>query len=180
MKKTGLLILLLTVSVTFFPAQAAAQAEGIFNENEFETNNVPQWARDLRRWEIVLFGSFPFAMFTSTLIMDSVIWIQAGEMGMNDQARRYAPWPLKSSGAIAMGDRAQVRTIGFAVGLSAAVAFADLIIVQVRRQRERKKAELLPVATTIITRSPWPDEPEDEIQEIQESEQEESEPAPLN
>ena len=171
MKKIVVFFLLLTVIVTFAPAQTG----GPLTLPEPETNNVPQWARDLRRWEIVLFGSFPFAMFTSTLIMDTVLWYDAGRWGFDEQNRRYAPWPLKSSGAVAMGDRAQVRTIGLAVGVSAAVAFADLIIVQVRRQRERKKAEALPVGTTIITRSPWPDEPEAEETEAQETEVQESE-----
>jgi len=170
MKKTFFLLFLLTVVVSFVPAQSGDDPNQLL-----EIRPVPQWAKDLRRWEIVMFGSFPFAMFTTTIIMDAILWKDANRFDFSEQGRRYAPWPLKSSGAIALGDKAQVRTIGFAVGLSAAVAFADLIIVQTKRQRARKKAEALPVGTTIIIRSPWPDEPEAEETESQETEVQEQE-----
>jgi len=171
MKKTVVFLLLLTAAASFAPAQTS----GTINQAEPEKRNVPQWAKDLRRWEIVLFGSFPFSMFTTTIIMDAILWNDANRLDFTEPGRRYAPWPLKSSGAIALGDKAQVRTIGFAVGLSAVVAFTDLIIVQTKRQKEKRKAEALPVGTTIITRSPWPDEPEAEETEAQEAEVQEPE-----
>lgn len=126
---------------------------------ETETGgNRPSWLRDLRRWEIVAFGSFPFTMFFSTIGVDLFRWNRANGMDWNN--RQYAPWPIKTPGT-AMTDREQRVTIGIAVGLSAAVAVADHLIVQARRRRERQRAEAIPVGTVVITRTPLYEEPEE-------------------
>ena len=53
-----------------------------------------------------------------------------------------------------MEDSEQRRTIMMAIGLSAAIAVADHLIVQGRRRRDRRRAEAIPVGTVIITRMP--------------------------
>ena len=123
-----------------------------------EAPNIPQWVKDLRRWEIVAFGSIPFTMFTATFAMDMNRWSKANGMSFSDEGRRYAPWPLKSAGAISMERKEQETVFIIAAGLSVAIAMADLAIVQIRRQIARKKAEALPVGTTIIIQKPWSEE----------------------
>ena len=154
-KRTALLLLLLAVPIFLLPAQTSISTP----PTVFIPETAPQWVKDLRRWEIVVFGSFPFTMFTATFAMDMYRWANASDRGLDfsDAGRRYAPWPLKSAGAIAMDSRQQEMTIVIAAGLSIGIAFTDLIIVQAKRQRARRRAEALPVGTTIIIRSPWPE-----------------------
>ena len=139
-----------------------------------EEKEVPQWLKDLRRWEIVAFGSIPFTMFTATFAMDMYRWSQANNMDFSDTGRRYAPWPLKSAGAIAMESKEQELTITLAASLSVAIAVTDLIIVQVKRNKARKRAEALPSGTIIINRTPFPEEeqPQEEIPEPADESQE--------
>jgi hypothetical protein len=167
MKKITALLLLLTV----FAFHAPAQTSGTSTPSTTDTDTfiIPQWLKDIRRWEIVVFGTFPFSMFTVTTITDLVRWNNANGMSFDDL--RYAPWPLKAAGFIPMTNEEQIRTITYAVGVSAAVAFIDLIIVQVKRHQARKRAEALPTGTAIITRTPLPNEPEDEEQPEQENQE---------
>ena len=142
--------------------QAAAQAN-LDSSGTFDTSSFPQWARDLRRWEIIAFGAFPFSMFTVTFFSDLYRWNEANGMDFND--RRYAPWPLKSAGAIEMTKEEYERTILLAIGLSAAIAFTDLVIVKVKQHNQRRQLERMPSGTVIIERTPpQTAEPEIEIE----------------
>jgi len=151
-KKIILLFLLAAVPALHTPAQTNK------TPSFFDTTGFPQWVKDLRRWEIVAFGSIPFTMFTASFAMDMYRWNDANGMNFSDEGRRYAPWPLKSAGAIVMESKEQETVFVIAASLSVAVAMADQVIIQIKRYRDRKRAEALPVGTTIITRKPWPEE----------------------
>jgi hypothetical protein len=159
MKKITALLLLLTVAA--FLALAQTNTTSTTPEPPPLPLPLPQWVRDVRRFEIILFGSFPFSMFTVTTVTDLVRWNQnsVGFLDFNDAGLRYAPWPLKAARAVPMTNEEQIRTITFAVGVSAAIALADLIIVLVKRNKERRRVESLPVGTVIINRTPLPEEP---------------------
>ena len=149
-KKIILLFLLAAVSALCVPAQTKNESSA------FNTTGFPQWAKDLRRWEIVAFGSIPFTMFFTTFGMDMYRWYNANGIDLND--RSYAPWPLKGAGAPVF-DSGEFETIfKIAACLSMSIAFTDLIIVKIKRYRARKRAEALPAGTTIIHREPWPEE----------------------
>jgi hypothetical protein len=138
----------------------------------FVSDNVPQWVKDLRRWEIVAFGSIPFTMLTATFAMDMYRWQNENGMDTSDVGRRYAPWPLKSAGAVVMEGKEQETVFIIAASLSVGIAMADQVIVQIKRYRARKKAEALPVGTVIITKQPWSEEEEEEEEgEAQDGEQ---------
>ncbi|MDR1574421.1 MAG: hypothetical protein LBS37_00310 [Treponema sp.] len=124
----------------------------------FNTKGFPQWAKDLRRWEIVAFGSFPFTMFATTFAMDTRRWIDENGMDWSESGRRYAPWPLKTAGAIDMSNKEHETTLIVAASISVALAFTDLIIVQIKRHKERRRAESLPAGSNvIINKTPWPE-----------------------
>jgi hypothetical protein len=106
-------------------------------------------------------------------------WNNANGLDFSDAGRRYAPWPLKSAGAIAMESKEMEATLMIAAGLSIAVAITDLIIVRVKRDRARKRAEAIPVGTAVITRSPWGEDP-DEGQDGEGSAESEDLDAPEN
>jgi len=141
------------VSVLFFllfapQFEAAAQSTSV--PNVFDTTNYPQWARDLRRFDIIAFGTFPFSMFAVTFVTDMFRWYNANGMDFNDM--RYAPWPLKSAGAVDMTTEEYGRTILFAAGLSIVLALTDFVIVKIRQSNERRRIESRPTGSYNIYR----------------------------
>jgi hypothetical protein len=151
-------VLILVLMVPAHHARAQTSSAGTtVTPKVFDTTGFPQWAKDLRRWEIVAFGSFPFTMFASTFAMDTRRWIDANGMDFTEDGRRYAPWPFKSAGAIAMTNREVETSLIIAAGLSVAIAFTDLLIVQLKRHKERRRAENMPRGNVIINTSPWPE-----------------------
>jgi hypothetical protein len=102
-------------------------------------------------------------MFTATFAMDTYRWADQG-LDWSDEGRRYAPWPLKSAGAVKMTNHEQEMTMIIAAGLSGTIALADFFIVQIKRYKARKLALSLPVGTPIISKRPWPEaDPEAEV-----------------
>jgi len=150
-KRTTLFFLLLTTSVFILHAQTNTTNT---NNNFFDLSGSPQWVRDLRRWEIVAFGTIPFAMFTATFGMDMYRWNNANGMDFSDNGRKYAPWPLKSAGAWQMESHEMEQTLIIAAGLCVTVAFTDLVITLIKRSNARKRAEALPHNATTIKRRP--------------------------
>ena len=155
-KKTIFFLLFFIVCPMFM---VNAQTNQVIVSAMVDMSQFPQWSRDLRRWEIIAFGSFPFAMLTATFGMDMYRWSQANGMDLSDTGRRYAPWPLKSAGAVDMTNKEYETTMIIAASLSGVIAMADLVLVQIKRHKARQRAENLPVGTTIIVRRPWPDVP---------------------
>jgi hypothetical protein len=157
-KKITVLFLLITIPAFYITAQSTT---GTTTATTFVTDDTPQWLKDLRRWEIVAFGSIPFTMFFATFGMDMYRWNNANGMDFSD--RRYAPWPLKSAGGVPMEWEEQEMVFIIAASMSVTIAFADLAIVQIKRYRARKRAEAIPAGTTIITRMPLSAEPSEEL-----------------
>jgi hypothetical protein len=149
---------MMAASVFYIPAQTNNTDNTDNTSGAFDTSDFPQWAKDLRRWEIVAFGSLPFTMFYTTFTMDMRRWNDANGMSMSEAGRRYAPWPLKSAGAVLMDSGEFVQALKTAAYISVGIAFTDLIIVKIKRYKARKKAEALPASTIIINRTPWPEE----------------------
>jgi hypothetical protein len=164
-KRKTLFFLLLAMPVLLVPAQTDS-TNTTTTSKFFDLSGAPQWVRDLRRWEIVAFGSIPFAMFTATFGMDMYRWDKANGMDFSDSGRRYAPWPLKSAGAITMEPKEIETTLLIAAGLCVTAAFVDLIITQIKRAKERKQAEIQPRNAITINRKPSSEE-EPQIQEEQ-------------
>jgi hypothetical protein len=108
--------------------QTQAGTESTVPEIEF-----PQWSKDLRRAEIIAFGTLPFSWLISTVTMDISRTVAHGG---NQQ---YWPWPLKPAGAPTMTNSEFITTIGIAAGISLTVALVDYIIIK----HKRKKSEIL-------------------------------------
>jgi hypothetical protein len=163
-----LFFLLLAIPVFLAPAQTSSTTNTPPTTGSyFDLSGAPQWVRDLRRWEIVAFGTIPFAMFTATFGMDMYRWNKANGMDFSDAGRRYAPWPMKSSGAIAMEPGEIEKTLIIAAGLCITVAFADLIITQIKRANARKRAEAQPHNAPIINQRPLNEEEPKILEESQ-------------
>jgi hypothetical protein len=118
-----------------------------------DSSEFPLWARDLRRGEIVAFGSFPFTIFVSTFAMDTMRYFR------NDRDSRYLPWPLKGPGAIEMTRKEREKTLIIAAAASVAIAAIDFTIVHIKRNRERERIERQAGGgITGIIRSPIPED----------------------
>ena len=122
------LVLSFAAGLAPLAGQTTAGTESTVPDIEF-----PQWSKDLRRAEIVAFGTLPFSWLVSTVTMDISRTIAHG--GSQD----YWPWPLKPTGAPTMTNSEFITTIGIALGVSAVVAIADYIIIN----HKRGKAETL-------------------------------------
>ena len=130
-------------------------------QDVFDTTDFPQWAKDLRRWDVITFGLFPFCVFFVNVTTDMIRWNNANGMDFND--RYYAPWPLKPAGAYEKTPDEYFRTIMIAASLSASIALVDLIIVKSRQSKQRRILESRPAGTYTIERRPITefDEPAD-------------------
>ena len=124
------------------------KAQNTNGDEETLEKEFPQWARDLRRAEIIFFGSIPFTVFFTMISIDTYRW------STNGWDTRYAPWPIKAAGAVPMDMSQQILT--FAIGFSAAVgvAIADHIILRIKRNRLEREIQSLPTGDAILIREP--------------------------
>ncbi|QQO08037.1 hypothetical protein [Breznakiella homolactica] len=108
----------------------------------------PLWVKDLRRAEIVAFGSFPFTIFFAITAVDTYRW------ATHDWDNRYAPWPVKSSGAVSMTNNELFLSLGIGIAGAVAISVADHIIIRVKRSRAEREIQALPPGDPIIIRTP--------------------------
>jgi hypothetical protein len=97
---------------------------------------TPQWLKDLRRAEIISFGTIPFTIFFSSFFMDLY---RSGSHGWDS---RYLPWPLKSAGAVSMTANEQRAMFAIAISSSLVLALTDHLIVRHKRARESRQSDL--------------------------------------
>ena len=142
MKKAALIFVL---TCFIFTVRLPAQS---MESSQFNMTGFPQWARDLRRAEIIAFGSFPFAHFFAKFIQGS---IRFANHGWN---MRYAPFPFNSAGSIEPTQSEKFFTLGLAAGGAVMFAVIDYVIVRNKRNRLEKENKSLPEGTPIITRMP--------------------------
>jgi len=98
-----------------------------------KAEGLPQWAKDLRRGEIIAFGSLPFTFFFTQTFMDLY------RMSSHGWDSRYAPGLFKGAGAIPMTDTELKIMFGITISASVLIAVVDYFIVR----HKRNKAEAL-------------------------------------
>jgi len=132
------------------------------SQDSSDSNGFPQWVKDLRRWEIIAFGTFPFSLVFTSFAMDMIRWNNENGMDFSSEGRRYAPWPFKPADAVAMSSDEFRRTLFIAAGVSMTAAFVDWFIVRTRRNNERRRIESLPSGIVGIDRRPIEIPPDEE------------------
>jgi hypothetical protein len=140
MKRTVFCITLLLFSAAVFEAAAQSSTDSQ-TVTTFDMTGFPQWAKDIRRWEIVAFGVFPLALGVSGIGYNMYL----------DRNPNLNPSPNENF----------QTTLLIAVGVSAFVAFVDLIIVKTKQYRERRRIESLPSGSVLIETRPL-DSPQEE------------------
>ncbi len=88
-----------------------------YGENEF-----PGWLKDLRRGEIIFFGSIPFMLFFS---FESYDLYRYFSNGMNPG---YSPWPFRGYNAIPYTDSEKAGILISSLSLSLIVAIGDYLL----------------------------------------------------
>ena len=145
MKKRILLFLLF---VFLFSLSGLLAQSSEMPASYFDMSSFPQWARDLRRAEIITFGAFPFAYLVTNISYDTYRFSQ------HDWDTRYAPWPIKGAGAIEQDTKEKLTVIGIATGLAVSIALIDYGIVRIKRYRAEKQVRSMPEGTPIIIMKP--------------------------
>jgi hypothetical protein len=98
-----------------------------YKEDEF-----PQWLQDLRRAEIIFFGSLPFTLLISLQGYEITRYF------INDMDPLYTPWPFRSAQAPSYSFEEQMAVIGSAVVLSGLIALTDYIIGKITHREEEE------------------------------------------
>ncbi|MDR2702008.1 MAG: hypothetical protein LBB72_06235 [Spirochaetaceae bacterium] len=114
---------------TILPAVPAKSKKNTAEQTSPE--GPPQWAKDLRRGEIVAFGSLPFTFFFTQTFMDLY------RTATHDWDNRYAPSVFKGAGAIPMTDTELKMMFGIAISASVVVAVVDHFIIKHKRSKAR-------------------------------------------
>jgi len=118
------------------------------SSGQFDMTGFPLWAKDLRRGEIIAFGSFPFAYLLANFAHDSY------RFATNNWDRRYAPKPFNAAGTIEQTQNEKILTLGIAAGGAVVIALVDYAITRYKRSREEREIRNLPDGSPIIIRRP--------------------------
>jgi len=167
MKKIFFIIIVFTLFLgPLFQASAQSDDSSSNSQVVFDTTGFPQWAKDLRRFDIVTFGAFPFSMLFVNFFYDLYRWNSANSMDFSAEGRRYAPFPFRSAGAVEKTSTEFRNTILFGIGLSVTIALFDFVIVKIRRDMQRRLEKPPPSGSFVIERRPVgeivPDDTEEE------------------
>ena len=94
----------------------------------YEPKEFSTWQKDLRRAEIIAFGSLPFVTFTSSIYYDVYRYYDHGQ----DPA--YKPWPFKDKNiAVALSEDEQKKILLASICVSVGVAVFDYGFRAIRR-----------------------------------------------
>ncbi len=116
MKKTFFSILML-ISFIF-----SAYAEDTGNYVPYEKDEFPVWAQDLRRFEIVFFGTIPFSFFYSN------IGYSFYNYGVHEWDPAYAPAILGNKTPPILTNMEKMEIVYSALGVSFTAALVDFIL----------------------------------------------------
>ena len=148
MKKGFFFLFIIIIFVSLPELNAQSTSPETMPSTQFDTSDFPLWAKDLRRGEIIAFGSFPFMYFFSNFAFDSYRWSN------NGWDNRYAPWPLNSAGSIGQTKDEKIMTLGIAAGAAIIVALIDYGIVRYKRNRLERESQTIQDISPIIIRTP--------------------------
>lgn len=163
MKKIISFCILILISFSLFAASTTDTTAEPYSKDEF-----PDWAKYLRRYEIISLGSLPFTTMTVTTVYTVYRYIDKGFDA------NYIPNPLAlSSSAANLDSDEQMNILYAAIGTSLVVGTVDLVIHIIKKEKAKKinAANYLPKEIKIesIEETPIPENPsEKNVPEIPE------------
>jgi hypothetical protein len=140
-------------------ASATTASSGAVTPEPYKASEFPGWALDLRRFEIVSIGAFPFVIFVASETFDLCRFCFGKSYGLTLSKIGtenpfvvtsvtagdgiYAPWPVKSSSSYSTTGDEKALTIVVAAVLAIGVGVADYLIVKAQeRANLRRKAAM--------------------------------------
>lgn len=115
MKRITAVILFLVLLFSAYTAEPDTAEPVPYNPDEFKP-----WQNDLRRAEIIAFGSLPFVTFMTSLGYDVYRYYS------HNQREEYLPWPMKKNEiAEPLSQDEQKRILLISAGISVGVALFD-------------------------------------------------------
>jgi len=104
----------------------------------YTKEEFPQWAHDLRRTEIITFGSLPFVLLQSTIVYS--FWRYYD----NDYSSSYFPNPLsKTSEGAGLDSDEQKMLLATSAAISLGLGLTDLAIQIIKRHSKKRKERRL-------------------------------------
>jgi hypothetical protein len=100
-----------------------------YTEDEF-----PGWLKDLRRAEIIFFGSLPFSFLLA------LVGVDVGRYFAHNEDANYRPWPFRGANAPTYTTGEQFLVIGSALIISGIVALVDFIIGKASEKPEKSNS----------------------------------------
>ncbi len=117
--------------ILFLMACACAAAAEDRTPAPYTPDEFPKWARDMWRAEAVFVGSFPFTLFASLELYDTVRYAS------NGFSPSYAPWPLGSTANSYSGEET-LWIVFSAISLSMVISGIDYLLGRVNEQSSRR------------------------------------------
>ena len=124
-----LAILLFVLALIALPACAQEQDSEETDPEDYTVEEFSPFLSDLRRAEIILFGSFPITLFLSLEVYDTYRFIK------NDRNYQYAPWPFRPPDAAGYSNPENIGILLSAASVSLLIAVADYLIGRSREKR---------------------------------------------
>jgi len=88
----------------------------------YQENEFPQWAHDLRRGEVIFFGTIPFTFFISSFSYNFYIYAS------NNYDLEYAPALFGNKTPPVLSNAEKLQIIGVSVSISSFLAILDYIL----------------------------------------------------
>lgn len=116
-------------------AQSATSSSGTATVSAvpepYTAEEFPEWARALRRFEIVSLGAFPILLFYTRVGYDVSLFVK------NDFDTSYAPWPFKNEYSYDLSDDEQIGCVLTAAGLSLVFGAVDAVLLYISDRESR-------------------------------------------
>jgi hypothetical protein len=130
-----LTVLALTLLTASLPAGAQQVDAGGSEPQEYGEEEFSPFLRDLRRGEIVMFGTFPITLFLTLEVFDIYRYID--NIG-NPEQYRYTPWPFRAVNPFPYEPNEIKGILITAASASLLMAVADYIIGRVKEKRSER------------------------------------------
>lgn len=147
MKGTKPLAIVLCLTLCFsLAADPAADAAAQTTPVPYGPAEFPVWQQNVRRAEIISFGSLPFVTFFSSLYYNVYRYYD------HDRQKEYLPWPLNTGkDTVPLSEGEQKAIFGYSIALSVGVAAFDFAWRTVRHEMRVRKQEREYVEPIVIT-----------------------------
>lgn len=132
--KTGTAVLLISFLALLPAGGLSAQESSSTAPEAYTEDEFPLWAKDLRRFEVVLIGSLPFTYLYTSLSYSLIRY------GVNGFDPAYAPSLQTGAETVPMTRNEKIGVLLAGIGTAALVAVVDQIIIHVKRNRAEAEA----------------------------------------